>query len=114
MFLVVIFWVKDRRNRMNELIDCKQIGTTKLITIRFLAMLAAALLPITILSFESLIPLIEFSAENRYCNRCVCFSEIYCLVVITDSNDCYFFRNVLDNFNIYADSYFGTVCMVVY
>lgn len=49
---------------MNELIDCKQIGTTKLITIRFLAMLAAVLLPITILSFESLIPLIEFSAET--------------------------------------------------
>ena len=45
-------------------IDCKQIGTTKLITIRFLAMLAAVLLPITILSFESLIPLIEFSAET--------------------------------------------------
>ena len=64
VFLVVIFWLKDRRNRMNELIDCKQIGTTKLITIRFLAMLAAVLLPITILSFESLIPLIEFSAET--------------------------------------------------
>ena len=64
VFLVVIFWLKDRRNRMNELIDCKQIGTTKLITIRFLAMLAAVLLPIIILSFESLIPLIEFSAET--------------------------------------------------
>lgn len=49
VFLVVIFWLKDRRNRMNELIDCKQIGTTKLITIRFLAMLAAVLLPIAIL-----------------------------------------------------------------
>ena len=37
VFLVVIFWLKDRRNRMNELIDCKQIGTTKLIIDSFLS-----------------------------------------------------------------------------
>ena len=64
MFLVVIFWLKDRRNRMNELIDCKQIGTTKLITIRFLAMLVAVMIPIFVLSLESLIPLVEFSADT--------------------------------------------------
>lgn len=64
VFLVVIFWLKDRRNRMNELIDCKQIGTTKLITIRFLAMLAAVMIPIFVLSLESLIPLVEFSADT--------------------------------------------------
>lgn len=64
VFLVVIFWLKDRRNRMNELIDCKQIGTAKLITIRFLAMLVAVMIPIVVLSFESLIPLIEFSADT--------------------------------------------------
>lgn len=64
VFLVVIFWLKDRRNRMNELIDCKQIRTTKLITVRFLAMLVAVMIPIVLLSFESLIPLIEFSADT--------------------------------------------------
>ena len=64
VFLVVIFWLKDRRNRMNELIDCKQIGTIKLITIRFLAMLAAVMIPIFVLSLESLIPLVEFSADT--------------------------------------------------
>lgn len=64
VFLVVIFWLKDRRNRMNELIDCKQVGTAKLITVRFLAMLVAVMIPIVILSFESLIPLIEFSADT--------------------------------------------------
>ena len=64
VFLVVIFWLKDRRNRMNELIDCKQIRTTKLITVRFLAMLVAVMIPIVVLSFESLIPLIKFSADT--------------------------------------------------
>lgn len=64
VFLVVIFWLKDRRNRMNELIDCKQVGTAKLITVRFLAMLVAVMIPIVILSFESLIPLIKFSADT--------------------------------------------------
>lgn len=64
VFLVVIFWLKDRRNRMNELIDCKQVGTAKLITVRFLAMLVAVMIPIAVLSFESLIPLIEFSADT--------------------------------------------------
>ena len=64
VFLVVIFWLKDRRNRMNELIDCKQIGTAKLVTIRFLAMLVAVMLPICILSFESLIPLMRFSSDT--------------------------------------------------
>lgn len=49
---------------MDELIDCKQIGTAKLVTIRFLAMLAAVMLPVFVLSFESLIPLIEFSADT--------------------------------------------------
>lgn len=64
VFLVVIFWLKDKRNRMNELIDCKQVGTAKLITIRFLAMLVAVMIPIVVLSFESLIPLIEFSTNT--------------------------------------------------
>lgn len=64
VFLVAIFWLKDRRNRTNELIDCKQVGTAKLITVRFLAMLVAVMIPIFALSLESLIPLIEFSADT--------------------------------------------------
>ncbi|HGS9150218.1 TPA: hypothetical protein ACMU4Q_001357 [Clostridioides difficile] len=64
VFLVAIFWLKDRRNRMNELIDCKQIGTAKLVAIRFLAMLVAVMIPIFVLSFESLIPLMKFSTDT--------------------------------------------------
>ncbi|MFR7973977.1 MAG: ABC transporter permease [Lacrimispora saccharolytica] len=64
VFIVVVFWLKDRRNKMNELINSKQVETVKLITIRTLAILTAVILPVIILSFESLIPLMEYSAET--------------------------------------------------
>lgn len=64
VFIAVIFWLKDRRNRMNELIDCKRTATTKLIIIRFLAMLTAVMLPVILLSFESLAPLMRYSADT--------------------------------------------------
>ncbi len=113
VFLVVIFWLKDRRNRMNELIDCKQIGTAKLVAIRFLVMLVAVMIPIFVLNFESLIPLMKFSTDTSIAIDVFAFLKIYCMVATTNSNDRYFFGNVFDNPNIYTDSYFSTVCMVV-
>lgn len=64
IFLVVVFWLKDRRNKMNELLDSKQIKTSKLLITRFVAMLTAVMLPIVLLSFESLIPLMQYSANT--------------------------------------------------
>lgn len=64
VFAVVIFWLKDRRNRMHELIDSKQTGTAKLIVIRFFAMLTAVMLPVVLLSMESFIPLISYSEDT--------------------------------------------------
>lgn len=64
VFVAVVFWMKDRRNKMNELIGCKQIGTKKIILIRYLAMITAMILPVILLSFESLIPLQRYSAET--------------------------------------------------
>lgn len=64
VFAAVLFWLKDRRNRMKELIDCRQIGTVKFVFTRFLALLAAAMLPVVLLSFESLLPLMEYSADT--------------------------------------------------
>lgn len=64
VFLVAIFWLKDRRSRMSELIDCKQTRTAKLISVRFLALLTAVMLPVVLLSFESLIPLMRFSTNT--------------------------------------------------
>ena len=64
VFVTVIFWLKDRRNRMNELIDCKQTRTAKLIVTRYSAMLIAVILPVILLSFESLIPLVKYGSET--------------------------------------------------
>ncbi len=64
VFLVVIIWLKDRQNYMNELIDCRQMGTTKIVLARFAAILIAVLLPVVLLSFESLIPLIKYSVDT--------------------------------------------------
>ncbi len=64
VFLVVVFWLKDRRNHVNELIDCKRINTVKFIMIRFSALLIAVMLPVILLSFESLIPLLKYSADT--------------------------------------------------
>ena len=74
VFVAVVFWLKDRRNRMNELIDCKQTGTAKLIFIRFLAILTAVILPVILLSFESLIPLV------RYCTDTGIAVDIYAFI----------------------------------
>lgn len=64
VFLVAVFWLKDKRNRINELIDSKQIKTSKLLITRFTAMLTAVMLPVVLLSFESLIPLMKYSANT--------------------------------------------------
>lgn len=64
VFLAVVCWLRDRRSRMNELIDCRPIGTGKLLLTRFLAILTAVMVPVILLSFESLIPLMRYSAET--------------------------------------------------
>ena len=64
VFLAVAMWMRDRRCRMQELINVKAIGTAKLIIVRYLALLAAVLIPVFLLSLESLIPLVEFSVET--------------------------------------------------
>ncbi len=64
VFLAVAMWMRDRRCRMQELINVKAIGTAKLIIVRYLALLAAVLIPVFLLSLESLVPLVEFSVET--------------------------------------------------
>lgn len=64
IFIVAVFWLKDRRNKMNELISSKKIKTTKFVIIRTLSILTAVMLPVILLSFESLIPLMEYSSDT--------------------------------------------------
>ena len=64
VFIVAVFWLKDRRNKMSELINSRQIKSTKLIIVRTLAILTAVMLPVILLSFESLVPLMKYSADT--------------------------------------------------
>ena len=64
VFLAVAMWMRDRRCRMQELINVKAIGTAIFIIVRYLALLAAVLIPVFLLSLESLVPLVEFSVET--------------------------------------------------
>ena len=64
VFIVAIFWLKDKRNRMDELVNCKKIGTRKLLIARTLAILTAIMIPVILLSLESLIPLMNYSANT--------------------------------------------------
>lgn len=64
VFLAAVFWLSDRKNRMNSLIDPKAVTTFRLILVRFLAILAAVMLPVVVMSFESLVPLYEYSIDT--------------------------------------------------
>ncbi len=64
VFIVAVFWLKDRRNKMSELINSRQIKSTKLIIVRTLAILTAVMLPVILLNFESLVLLMKYSADT--------------------------------------------------
>ena len=64
IFLVVIIWMKDHMSNAMELIYSREVSSTKLVVSRYLASITMILISILLLSFESLVPLISFGAEN--------------------------------------------------
>ena len=64
IFLVVLIWMKDRIGNASELIYSKKISSARLVVSRYLASITMVLLPVLLLSFESLVPLISFGAEK--------------------------------------------------
>ena len=64
IFLVVIIWMKDRMSNAAGLIYSRKISSTKLVISRYLAGITMVLIPILLLSLESLVPLISFRAKN--------------------------------------------------
>lgn len=64
VFVVVFMWLKDRTGNTAELIYCRRISSVKLVVSRYLADITMVLIPVVLLSLESLIPLISFGAEN--------------------------------------------------
>ena len=64
VFLAVIIWRKDRMSNATELIYSRKISSAKLVISRYLAGITMAIIPVLLLSLESLVPLISFGAEN--------------------------------------------------
>lgn len=64
VFLVVLIWMKDRMGNVSELIYSKRIFSARLVVSRYLASITMVFIPILLLSFESLVPLISFGAEK--------------------------------------------------
>lgn len=64
IFLVVFLWMKDHISNATELIYSRKISSAKLVISRYLASISMVLLPVLLLSFESLVPLVSFGVEN--------------------------------------------------
>ena len=64
VFLVVFLWMKDRMGNAAELIYSKKISSARLVVSRYLASITMVFIPVLLLSFESLVPLISFGAEK--------------------------------------------------
>ncbi len=64
IFIIVYMWLEDRLDNMTELIYIRRVSSLKLAAIRYLASITMALIPVMLLSFESLVPLAHFGSEH--------------------------------------------------
>lgn len=64
IFIMVFMWLKDRLDNMTELLYTRRVSSLKLVLTRYLAGITMILIPVILLSFESLIPLISFGSEH--------------------------------------------------
>lgn len=66
VFLVIFFWLRDVTTGSKEILYGKKISSFRIIVSRYLAGMMVILLPVILLSFESLIPLIKFAFQYHY------------------------------------------------
>ncbi len=64
IFIIVIMWLNDQMSNATELIYSKRASSAKLVISRYLANITMVLIPVLLLSLESLLPLISYGAEN--------------------------------------------------
>ncbi len=64
IFIIVYMWLKDRLDNMTELLYIRRVSSLKLVLTRYFAGITMVFLPVILLSFESLIPLISFGSEH--------------------------------------------------
>lgn len=78
VFLVVIIWMKDHMNNVIELIYSRKVSSIKLVLSRYLAVITMVLIPVLLLSLESLVRLMSFGAKNGI--QVDCFAYIKYIV----------------------------------
>lgn len=78
VFLVVIIWMKDRMSNVIELVYSRKVSSIKLVLSRYLAVITMVLIPVLLLSLESLVLLMSFGAKNGI--QVDCFAYIKYIV----------------------------------
>ncbi len=71
--MIVFLWMEDRMDHMTELLYIRKVSSLKLVLTRYLAGITMVLIPVILLSFESLIPLISFGSEHGISIDCFAF-----------------------------------------
>lgn len=66
VFLAAFLWLRDLITGSREILYTKKISSIRIVVSRYVAGVIIILLPVLLLSFESLIPLIEFAFQNSY------------------------------------------------
>ncbi len=64
VFIIVFMWLKEHLDNMTELLYTRKVSSLKLVLTRYLAGITMVFVPVILLSFESLIPLISFGSEH--------------------------------------------------
>lgn len=64
IFIIVFMWLKDRLDSAAELFYTRRVSSFKLVLTRYLASITMVLIPVILLSFESLIPLVSFGSKQ--------------------------------------------------
>lgn len=64
IFIIVIMWIRDSMSNVTELINVRKVSSIKLVFSRYLATITMVLIPVILLSFESLMPLISFGNQE--------------------------------------------------
>lgn len=66
VFIAVFLWLKDIVTGSKEIVYAKKISSFKIVMSRYIAGVIIIMLPVLLLSFESLIQLIRFAYQNNY------------------------------------------------
>ena len=75
IFLIVVIWLKDKYSNMDELIYDRKVSTAKVLVIRYMASITMLLLPVILISFQSLIPLVKYGVDKGLSVNCFAFIQ---------------------------------------